>query len=183
MFKVKEMRERAGMTQKQLAGALGISQQSVYYYESGDRDIKGSLLIQMSEVMKCSVSDILGITDPDVLQLVSDDESGGTSQRIITRDDKETEVILNLRKCSPKWVNFILNASRAATNSTTLSDRGAARAVESYKKSRDLESRFVLIKEQLLSDKDDGHPVAEKPSKKISAIKDSNVALLPEKVE
>lgn len=33
---VKEMRERAGMTQKQLADALGVTQQSVYYYEPGD---------------------------------------------------------------------------------------------------------------------------------------------------
>lgn len=59
--KVKEMRERAGLTQKQLANALGITQQSVYYYESGDRDIKGSMLIDMSRVMHCTVSELLGL--------------------------------------------------------------------------------------------------------------------------
>lgn len=63
--RVKKMRELAGMTQKQLADALGITQQSVYYYESGDRDIKASVLIDMSKVLGCSVSDILGLT-PDV---------------------------------------------------------------------------------------------------------------------
>ena len=57
---VKEMRERAGMTQKQLADALGVTQQSVYYYESGDRDIKASVLIDMSRILGCTVSELLG---------------------------------------------------------------------------------------------------------------------------
>lgn len=58
--KVKEMREKAGLTQKQLADALGLTQQSVYYYESGDRDIKASVLIDMSKVLGCTVSELLG---------------------------------------------------------------------------------------------------------------------------
>ena len=52
---VKRMRERAGLTQKQLAEKLGTSQQSVYYYESGDRDIKASVLIELSRILKCTV--------------------------------------------------------------------------------------------------------------------------------
>lgn len=59
--KVKEMRERAGVTQKQLAEALGITQQSVYYYESGDRDIKASMLVDMSKVLNCTIAELLGI--------------------------------------------------------------------------------------------------------------------------
>lgn len=58
--RVKQMRERAGMTQSQLADALGITQQSVYYYESGDRDIKASMLIDMSKILGCTVSELLG---------------------------------------------------------------------------------------------------------------------------
>lgn len=65
--KVKEMRERAGLTQKQLADALGITQQSVYYYESGDRDIKASVLIDMSRIMKCSVSELLGLGTANIV--------------------------------------------------------------------------------------------------------------------
>lgn len=70
---VKRMRERAGMTQKQLAEALGITQQSVYYYESGDRDIKASTLIEMSKILKCSVSELLGIKSARVLAPISDE--------------------------------------------------------------------------------------------------------------
>ena len=59
--RVKEMRERAGLTQRQLADALGVTQQSVYYYESGDRDIKASVLIDLSRVLHCTVAELLGI--------------------------------------------------------------------------------------------------------------------------
>lgn len=64
---VKLMRERAGLTQKELATALGITQQSVYYYESGDRDIKASVLIDMSKILKCTVSELLGLGTAHVI--------------------------------------------------------------------------------------------------------------------
>ena len=72
--KVKEMRERAGLTQKQLAEALGVTQQSIYYYESGDRDIKASVLIDMSKVLNCTVSDLLGF---GTAQIVCAEPSSG----------------------------------------------------------------------------------------------------------
>lgn len=70
--KVKEMREKAGLTQKQLAEALGTTQQSVYYYESGDRDIKASILIEMSRILNCTVSELLGLGTADVVLAKSD---------------------------------------------------------------------------------------------------------------
>lgn len=67
--KVKEMRERAGLTRKQLADALGITRQSVYYHESGDRDIKSSALIDMSRILGCTVTELLGLGTADIIQL------------------------------------------------------------------------------------------------------------------
>ena len=64
---VKKIRERAGLTQKQLAEKLGTTQQSVYYYESGDRDIKASVLIDLSRILDCSVSELLGIGCADAI--------------------------------------------------------------------------------------------------------------------
>ena len=64
--RVKQMRERAGLTQGQLADALGITQQSVYYYESGDRDIKASMLVDMSRALGCTVSELLGFESETV---------------------------------------------------------------------------------------------------------------------
>lgn len=59
--RLKEMRERAGMTQQELSERLGITQQSVYYYEKGSRDIKASMLMSMASALGCTVSELLGI--------------------------------------------------------------------------------------------------------------------------
>lgn len=59
--KLKEMRERAGITQQELSEKLGITQQSVYYYEKGSRDIKASMLMNMASALGCTVSELLGI--------------------------------------------------------------------------------------------------------------------------
>lgn len=55
------------MTQKELAAALGITQQSVYYYESGERDIKASVLIEMAAALNCTVSELLGLGEAEIV--------------------------------------------------------------------------------------------------------------------
>lgn len=65
--KIKELREKAGMTQKEHAAALGITQQSVYYYESGERDIKASVLIEMAAALNCTVSELLGLGEAEIV--------------------------------------------------------------------------------------------------------------------
>lgn len=61
--KLVEMRERAGLTQQQLADKLGVTQQTIWYYENGRREIKSSVLIEMSKALDCTVSELLGITE------------------------------------------------------------------------------------------------------------------------
>lgn len=62
-YNVKKARERAGLSQKALADKLGITQQSVWYYENGERDIKASVLVQLSDVLGVTISYLLGLTD------------------------------------------------------------------------------------------------------------------------
>ncbi len=63
--RLSEMRNRAGMTQKQLADKLGVTQQTIWYYENGKREMKSSVLIAMSNALGCSVSELLGIPSGD----------------------------------------------------------------------------------------------------------------------
>lgn len=51
------------MTQVQLAEALGVSQQTVQYYESGRSDVKSSVLIAMADALGVSVTELLGMDD------------------------------------------------------------------------------------------------------------------------
>lgn len=61
--KLKEMRERAGLTQQQLAEKIGVTQQTIWYYENGRREMKSSVLVELSNALGCTVSDLLGLDD------------------------------------------------------------------------------------------------------------------------
>lgn len=60
---LQEMRKRAGLTQKQLADKLGVTQQTIWYYESGNRDMKSAVIVDICRALGCSVSELLGIQD------------------------------------------------------------------------------------------------------------------------
>lgn len=59
--RIAELRRRTGITQRELADRLGITQQAVWYYENGRREIKSGMLIAMSEALGCTVSELLGL--------------------------------------------------------------------------------------------------------------------------
>lgn len=93
-YNVKKARELAGMSQRDLAEALNIAQQSVYYYESGARDIKASMLLKIANVTGVTVSYLLGTTndphgeapaapdsDPDFDRLVRNYRAMGATER------------------------------------------------------------------------------------------------------
>ena len=59
--KLAEMRKRAGLTQQQLAEKIGVTQQTIWYYENGRRELKSGVLIELSNALGCSVSELLGL--------------------------------------------------------------------------------------------------------------------------
>lgn len=60
MNTVKELRERAGMQQKELAILIGVSQPTVSEWEHGKKDPSGDRLKRLSEVFCCEPGEILG---------------------------------------------------------------------------------------------------------------------------
>lgn len=56
--KVRELREGRGLTQKELADALGVTQQAVQQYEHGTIKPTVTTAIAMAEFFGCSVQDI-----------------------------------------------------------------------------------------------------------------------------
>ena len=121
--KVKVMRERAGLTQKQLAEALGITQQSVYYYESGDRDIKSSILIDMSRILGCTVTELLGLGGPNIIPFnpcrsrplpVFGSIAAGTPREALTQSDVTHDTPESV--CSNRGNAFWLTVSGNSMN-------------------------------------------------------------------
>lgn len=74
-YRVAEARKEAGLSQKQLADLLGVSQQAVYYYETGRSDMKASVLKEISRLTGCTISYILGISDDPHETAVPDKET------------------------------------------------------------------------------------------------------------
>ena len=98
------------MTQKELADALNVTQQTIYYYESGDRDIKGSTLVKMSKVLGCTVSYLLGLSDNE------HERAFEVTPRTLESD--EQELVRLYRKCDQEWKHYVLQAAHIAAEQT-----------------------------------------------------------------
>lgn len=109
-YNISTARAKAGMTQKELADALNVTQQTIYYYESGDRDIKGSTLVKMSKVLGCTVSYLLGLSDNE------HELAFEVTPRALEPD--EQKLVRLYRKCNQEWKHYVFQAARMAAFET-----------------------------------------------------------------
>jgi transcriptional regulator with XRE-family HTH domain len=58
------LRKSRGMTQAELARAIGVSQQAVFAYELGERRVSVFILVKLGKVFAISVEEMMGITRP-----------------------------------------------------------------------------------------------------------------------
>ncbi len=61
--RLRDMREDADLTQRQLAERLGMSQPQYNRYEQGYRDLPTDILIRLAEMYNTSTDFLLGRTD------------------------------------------------------------------------------------------------------------------------
>lgn len=55
----KKTREQSGLTQKQVADALGVTQSAVSLWETGQSLPRAEMLIKIAKLYGCSISDLL----------------------------------------------------------------------------------------------------------------------------
>lgn len=58
------LRKEQGMTQAELARALGVSQQTVFAYELGDRRVSVLILVKLAHIFGVSVEQLSGMAKP-----------------------------------------------------------------------------------------------------------------------
>jgi len=61
--RIKDLREDADLSQRQIAEALSCSQQTYSNYETGARTIPPEILIKLAQLHNTSVDYLLGLTD------------------------------------------------------------------------------------------------------------------------
>lgn len=59
--RIRDLREDADMTQKELSAKLGMSQTGYSKYETGENDIPTAILIKLKEIYGVSIDYILGV--------------------------------------------------------------------------------------------------------------------------
>lgn len=57
---LKEIRLERGMTQKELADAVGMSSQAIHYYETGAREPDLDTLRKLSKELDCTLDELIG---------------------------------------------------------------------------------------------------------------------------
>jgi transcriptional regulator with XRE-family HTH domain len=61
---ISQLRKETGMTQAELARALGVSQQTVFAYELGDRRVSVLMLVKVARIFDTSVEELSGLKRP-----------------------------------------------------------------------------------------------------------------------
>ncbi len=67
MFRLKELREKRGMSQVRLAIELGLNQNTISRYESGAREADYRTLIAIADYFGVSLDYLLGRTDDPMI--------------------------------------------------------------------------------------------------------------------
>ena len=70
--RIRDLREDADMTQKELSEKLGMSQTGYSKYETGENDIPTAILIKLREIYGVSIDYILGVTIINKFKFVLD---------------------------------------------------------------------------------------------------------------
>ena len=79
---LKQQREKAGLSQSQLADAAGISVRVLQNYEQGVRNLNGAkllTLLRLCAALGCKLSDI--ISDPECLRLLREVYNNSKKQK------------------------------------------------------------------------------------------------------
>ena len=63
MYRIKDLREDKDLTQAQVGNAVGVSQRTYAYYDSGQRMLPPQILCALAEFYHTSVDYLLGLTD------------------------------------------------------------------------------------------------------------------------
>lgn len=95
--KIRLLRIRKGLTQKELAKELNLSDSTISYYEKEERVPNIDVLIQIADYFEVDVKYLLGI-----------DSCGFSDDKKLKMSNEEIEFILALRKI-PGYNNMIVN--------------------------------------------------------------------------
>lgn len=118
-FYIKEAREAAGYSQKELADILGVAHNTLHGYESGKHDPKSVLLAEIARICNVSVDYLLGISDYSYTTVISHD-----------LDDSENELLQIFRELNEEGKHDLIKHGRIMIKSGDYSPTNGEVAAE-----------------------------------------------------
>jgi len=70
--RLREIRQRRGLTQAELGVAVGVSKRVITYYERDDALPPGAVLVHLAQVLRVSTDELLGVCHCGAEQLADD---------------------------------------------------------------------------------------------------------------
>lgn len=83
-IRIREMRERAGLSGRELAKRLGMSQSQISHLETGERHLKPHVQVQIAEELGCEPGDLIDWNAPppeEVAELIAAYEQMSPAER------------------------------------------------------------------------------------------------------
>lgn len=96
---ITQLRRARGMTQAELARALGVSQQAVFSYEIGDRRVSVLIMVKIAKLFAISLEELAGMAAP----------SHTPKRRLSPRAARHAERIQSLSKTRQRFVVRIID--------------------------------------------------------------------------
>ena len=93
------LRKEHGMTQAELARALGVSQQTVFAYELGDRRVSVLIVAKLAKVFDTPVEDLMGMRKAQV----------AAKHRLSPAGMRHAERFQQLKKTDQRFVKKIID--------------------------------------------------------------------------
>lgn len=115
--RVVTLRESRGMTQAELARALGVSQQALFAYEIGDRRISALVLERIAKLFKMSMDQLLGLT-PDTTR----------KGRLSPKAMRHAERLQALPRTQQRFVVRIIDVLEERNHESKAGPRGRSRS-------------------------------------------------------
>lgn len=100
---IAQLRKVRGMTQTELARAIGVSQQAVFAYELGERRVSVLILSRIADVLVVPVEEVMGIDRP----------VGVRKGRLSPRAMRHAERLQGLSKTQQRFVIRIIDVLEA----------------------------------------------------------------------
>lgn len=98
------LRKSRGMTQAELARAIGVSQQAVFAYELGERRVSVFLLVKLIKVFSLPIEELVGVTKPVRIP----------KRRLSPRAMRHAERLQGLSKTQQRFVVRIIDMLEAS---------------------------------------------------------------------